>query len=88
MAIENRHNIHIVFSHGIQKNIHVFPTMFIIILDFLMFNQIFFLAQVKRCLIITYKNGIYELPHELPNDLRLAVLGNYEISGKCLNFIE
>ena len=25
---------------------------------------------------ITYKHGIYELPHELPNDLRLRVLGN------------
>ena len=22
--------------------------------------------------IITYKHGIYEVPHELPNDLRLA----------------
>ena len=34
-----------------------------------MFNQIFFLAQVKRCAIITYKHRIYELPHDLPNDL-------------------
>ena len=32
-----------------------------------------------------YKHGIYELPHELPNDLRLRILGNQE---KCLNFIE
>ena len=30
---------------------------------------------------------MYELPHKLPNDLRLKI-GNYEISGKCLNFIE
>ena len=36
-----------------------------------MFYQIFFSPQVKRCAIITYKYGIYELPHELPNDLRL-----------------
>ena len=27
-------------------------------------------------MIITYKHGIYELPHELPNDLRLRKLGN------------
>ena len=27
--------------------------------------QIFFLAQVKRCAIITYKHGIYELSHQL-----------------------
>ena len=38
--------------------------------------------------IITYKHGIYELPHKLPNDLRLRILGNYKRSGKCLNFIE
>ena len=40
-----------------------------------MFYQI--LPQVKRCEIITYQDGIYELPYELPDDLRL--------SGKCLN---
>ena len=34
--------------------------------------------------IITYKHGIYELP----NDLRLRILEKWEISGKCLNFIE
>ena len=33
--------------------------------------QIFLSPQVKRWVIITYKHGIYELPHELPNDLRL-----------------
>ena len=36
-----------------------------------MFYQIFLLPQVKRCAIITYKDGVYELPHELPNALRL-----------------
>ena len=39
--------------------------------DFLMFYQIFLSPKVKRCAIITYKHGIYELPQELPNDLRL-----------------
>ena len=53
-----------------------------------MFYQISLSTQVKRCAIITYKYGIYELPHELANDLRLRILGNYEISGKCLNSIE
>ena len=44
-----------------------------------MFYQIFLSPQVKRCAIITYKHGIYELPHELPNDLRLLgkILGNF-----------
>ena len=42
-----------------------------------------FTTSELLCAIITYKHGIYELPHELPNDL-----GNQKISGECLNFIE
>ena len=49
---------------------------FIIFWDFSMFYQIFLSPQVKRWTIITYKHGIYELPHELPNDLRLRKLEN------------
>ena len=41
-----------------------------------MFNQIFLSAQMKRCTIITYKDGVYELPHELPNGLKVRILGN------------
>ena len=41
-----------------------------------MFYQIFLSPQVKQCAIITYKHDIYELPHELPNNLRLRNLGN------------
>ena len=26
--------------------------------------------------VITYKHSIYELPHELPNNLRLGIFGN------------
>ena len=36
-----------------------------------MFYQIFLSPQVKRCAINTYNHGIYGLPHELPNDLKL-----------------
>ena len=36
-----------------------------------MFYQIVLSPEVKQCTIITYKHGTYELPHELPNDLRL-----------------
>ena len=53
-----------------------------------MFYQIFRSPKVKRCAVITYKHGAYELPHEIPNDLRLRILGNKEISGKYLNPIE
>ena len=43
-----------------------------------MFYELFLSPQVKRCAIITYKHDIYdiyEFPHELPNDLRLRILG-------------
>ena len=57
----------------------VLQTMsFIIFLDSLMFYEIFLSPQVKQCVIITYKNGIYELPDELPNDLRLRTLGKLD----------
>ena len=45
--------------------------IFIIFSDLLMFYQIFLSPQVKRCAIITYEDGIYELPRALSNDLRL-----------------
>ena len=41
-----------------------------------MFYKIFLWKQVKRWKIITYKQDIYELPHELPNDFRLRNLGD------------
>ena len=50
--------------------------IFIILLDFLMFYQIFFSPQVKQCTIITYKHGMCEILYELLNDLRLRILGN------------
>ena len=37
----------------------------------LLLYQIFFSPQVQRRVIISNKNGIYELPDELTNDLRL-----------------
>ena len=53
-----------------------------------MFYQNFLSPQVKRWRISNYKHGMHELPRELPNDLRLRVLRNDEISGKCLTLIE
>ena len=49
---------------------------FIIFLDFLIFYQVFLSPQVRWWAIITYKHGAYELPDELPNDLKLRILGN------------
>ena len=38
--------------------------------------QIFFLPEVERSVIISNKHGIYELSHELLNDLKFRILGN------------
>ena len=55
----------------------IFQTILAIIFcDFLMFYEVFLSAQVKRIVIINNKHGIYQLPEELPNNLRLKILGN------------
>ena len=41
-----------------------------------MFYEILISPQMNQWEIITYKYDIYELSHELPNDLRLGDLGN------------
>ena len=41
-----------------------------------MLYQIFLPPEVEGHATITYKHGIYQLPHELLNDLRLWILGN------------
>ena len=52
-----------------------------------MLYQIFLSPQVKRWAIVTYKHGIYELPHKLPNDLRLRKLGNIRKVSKLHRMI-
>ena len=47
-----------------------------ILWDFLMHYQIFLSPQVKQSMIITNKQDIYELPHELLKDFRLRILRN------------
>ena len=49
--------------------------MVMIFCNTLLFGQIFLSLQVKWSEIINDKHGIYKLPHELPNDLRLRILG-------------
>ena len=46
--------------------------MVIILWDFLMFYQIFLSPQVKQS--ASNKQGVYELPQELPNDLKRRIL--------------
>ena len=40
-----------------------------------MFCQIFLSLQVKQMMIISNEYGIYKFPRELPNNLRLRILG-------------
>ena len=51
-------------------------TMNKIFWEFWLLYQIFFSPQVKWSVIISNKHGIHELPHKLPNTLRLRILGN------------
>ena len=44
--------------------------------EFWLLYQIHFTPQVKQSVIISNKHGIYELPQELPNYLRLRILGH------------
>ena len=53
-----------------------------------MFYKIFLSPQVKGSMIISNKHGIYELSHELPNELRLRILGISKRLSKSQNFTE
>ena len=66
----------------------VVTIMEIILWDFSMFYQIFISPQVKQSAIISNKQGVYELPNELPNDWRLRTLGKKEKSGESPNLLE
>ena len=47
-----------------------------------------FTTSEKRSAIVSNKQGVHELPHELPNDIRLRILGNKKKSGESPNLLE
>ena len=62
---------------GYASTLIITATILVIIFwDNLMFEKILVSPQVKWIVIISNKRGIYELPHELPINLRLRTLGN------------
>ena len=72
----------------ISQNLSYKPaTIFIIFWDFLVIYKTFLAPQVKRWANVIFSQGISKLSHELTNDFRRRILGNYEIWGKRLNFI-
>ena len=46
------------------------------------------LTQVKQNVISSLANLLYDLSHELSNELRLRILGNQEIAGACEIWVE
>ena len=70
------------YSFSFLSFLIVTTTIFIMFWDIFIDEQIFFPPQVKRSVIISNKHSICKIPHELPNDLRLRILGNQKISGK------
>ena len=52
-----------------------------------MLDQIFFSPQVKRSVILSNKHGIYELPEDLLNNLRLRKLGHIRKISKLHRII-
>ena len=44
--------------------------------------------MLKRNAVFGIANLVYELPHELPSDLRLTILGNKEILRKCKIWVD
>ena len=44
--------------------------------------------QVKRNVISSIANVVYELPHDFPVNLRLRILGNKKILGKSQIWVE
>ena len=58
-----------------ENNINPVRPIITNVLDFLsnLYDQViymtnFFFTEVKRCAIITYKHGVYELPQEMSNN--------------------
>ena len=48
----------------------------------------FRLITNKAVTDIQYKNIVQKLPDEMLNDLRFRILGNFEILGKCQNWVK
>ena len=52
------------------------------------FHTVFDSPYIKRDQIFTITNFAYKLPHELPNDSRLGILGNQEILERSQNWLK
>ena len=67
---------------------HVSTIMILIFWNFTIFQFRSDSPEVKQSLIFSIRNLIYKYPHELPNDLRLSILKNQEISETSQIWVE
>ena len=69
-------NIHSLNEQKDHSYVQTTSMKDIIFWEFLILYQSFFSPQVKRSVNISNKHGIYDMPHHLPNELRLRILRN------------
>ena len=70
-------NLNIITGMVLKTILHIFKNCYQFLNILRLFNVLprFLSPQVKQCAIITYNHSIYELPYQLPNYLRLRILG-------------
>ena len=72
-----------------QQNKNFQRILWIITSNFTKFQNIFHCSQVKQNLILSLRNLIYQLPNDMPNNLRLRILAKKKkISAKLQNCME
>ena len=72
-----------------QQNKNFQRILWIIASNFTKFQNIFHCSQVKQNLILSLRNLIYQLPNDMPNNLRLRILEKKKkISAKLQNCME
>ena len=77
--INNFKAVNISQQHSSSAQVTLSTVLVIIFWNFIISQYRSDSPQVKRNLISSKTNLVYELPHKLPNSLRLRILGNQEI---------
>ena len=81
LPLENFHrHLLVLFCRELTENFQ--KIIVIIFWNFTMFYKRPDKPQVKKNVISSRENLVYELSHDLPNHLRLRILRNEEILGK------
>ena len=78
------------YCPGMIANVNIFGTTILAIIfqHFLIIQHRSESRQIKRCLISSITNLVHDLSQQLPNDIRLRILGNQEILEECQIWLE